>query len=79
MAKKKKWVVTATGERPLADVRKSLTESGFTVEQVLDEIGCITGAASDDVAARLRSVPGVGDVSPDAPADVGPPDSPVTW
>lgn len=75
MVKKKKWVITTTGERPIADVRKGLTEAGFTVEQVLGEIGCITGAASDAVATRARSVPGVGDVSPDAPVDIGPPDS----
>jgi hypothetical protein len=79
MGKKKKWVVTTTGDRPVGDVKKSLTKSGFTVEQVLEEIGCITGEASDDVAERLRSVPGVADVSPETPIDIGPPDSPVTW
>ncbi len=79
MAKKKIWVVTTSGDRPLSDIKKKLTESGFAVEQVLDEIGIIIGSASDDVAERLRSVPGVADVSPEAPVDIGPPDSPVTW
>jgi len=79
MAEKKKWVVATSGDRPLSDVRKELTEAGFAVDQVLDEIGCITGSAGDDVAERLRSVPGVTDVSPDSPIDIGPPDAPVTW
>lgn len=79
MAKKKRWVVTTSGGRSLGDIRKNLTESGFTVEQSLDEIGCIIGEASDDVIERLRSVPGVADVSPEPSVDIGPPDSPVTW
>jgi hypothetical protein len=79
MAKSKKWIVTASGDRSLSEVKKQLTEKGFTVEQVLDQIGCITGSASDDVAERLRTIPGVADVSPDTPIDIGPPDAPVTW
>ena len=59
--------------------RRNLLDSGFEVEQVLDEIGIITGAASDDVVKRLRSVPGVADISPEPSVDIGPPDSPVTW
>lgn len=79
MAKKKRWVVTTSGDRPLSDIKKKLAGSGFAVEQVLDEIGCIIGAASDDVVERLRSVPGVADISPEPTVDIGPPDSPVTW
>ncbi len=79
MAEKKRWVVTTSGDRSLSDIEKKLTESGFAVEQVLDEIGCIIGAASDDVVERLRSVPGVADVSLEPSVDIGPPDSPVTW
>ena len=77
MAKGKKWIVTTSGDRSLSDVKKKLTESGFDVEQVLDEIGIITGAASDAVVKRVRSVPGVADVSPDEKVDIGPPDAPV--
>lgn len=79
MAKKKRWVVTTSGDRSLGDIKKKLTESGFAVDQVLDEIGCITGEANDDVAEQLRSVPGVTDVSPEMQVDIGPPDAPVTW
>ena len=79
MSKNKKWIVTAAGDRPLRDVAKKLTENGFVVGQVLDEIGCITGTADDDKIERIRAIPGVADVSPDAAIDMGPPDAPVTW
>jgi hypothetical protein len=79
MAESKRWIITTSGDRPLGDVKKELTREGFAVGQVLDEIGCIIGDASDDVAEKLRAVPGVADVSPDEPIDIGPPDSDVTW
>lgn len=78
MAKNKKWIVTTSPEQ-ISEVRKKLTEAGFSVDQVLHEIGSITGTASDDVIEKLRSVDGVSDVSPDHLIDIGPPDSPVTW
>jgi hypothetical protein len=75
MAKGKRWIVTTSGS--LKEVKKKLTESGFEVEQELDEIGIITGTTKDDDVERLRSVPGVVDVSPDQEVDIGPPDAPV--
>jgi len=79
MVKSKKWIVTTSGDRPLSDIRKDLTSEGFAVVQVLDEIGCLIGDASDATAKRLRSVSGVADVSPNAPINIGPPDKKVTW
>ena len=79
MAESKQWIVTTNGERSLADVKKELTAAGFKVGQVLDEIGCITGTARESVVEKSRSIPGVADVSPDEPIDIGPPDAPVTW
>ena len=79
MAKKKRWIVTTSGNRTLSDVKKNLSEAGFTVDQVLDEIGCITGSASDTVAKKLQVIPGVADVSAETSIDIGPPDAPVTW
>ena len=79
MAKGKTWIITTSGERPAKDVAKDLKAKGFTVDQVMDEIGTITGAADDAVAAKLRGIDGVTDVSPDSPIDIGPPDSPTTW
>jgi hypothetical protein len=77
MAKGKKWIVTTTGKGSLNDVKKKLTESGFKVDKVLDEIGVITGTSSDDDVERLRKVAGVADVSPDEQVDIGPPDAPI--
>ena len=79
MSKSKVWVVTTSGDRPPKDVAKDLKARGFSVDQVLDEIGVITGAADDDVVPSLRRIKGVADVSPDTPIDIGPPDAPTTW
>jgi hypothetical protein len=73
------WIVTSSGDRPLRDLARDLTKTGFAVGQVLDEIGLITGAATDEIAERLRRIPGVADVSPEEVIDIGPPDAPVTW
>ena len=78
MANQKRWVVTTSGGRALSDVRKDLVEGGFTVDQVLGELGLITGVAEDDVAETARKIPGVFDVSPEIPTDIGPPDAPVS-
>jgi hypothetical protein len=75
----KAWIVTTSSTRPIEDVVKELTANGFRVKDVLAEIGSITGAASPDDADRARSIDGVLDISPDAPVDIGPPDSPETW
>jgi hypothetical protein len=75
MTKGKKWIVTTSGDRSLNDIKKELTEVGFGVDQVLEDIGVITGTASD--AKRLRSISGVSDVSPDQEVDIGPPDAPI--
>ena len=78
MAKsKKKWIVTISDKKSLSDVKKKLTESGFSVDQVLDEIGVITGTSGDENVERLRKVAGVADVSPDEQVDIGPPDAPI--
>jgi len=79
MSNDKKWIVTISGDQPISNIRKDLVKTGFTIDQVLDEIGSIIGFASNDVAERLRAIPGVADVSPDTPIDIGPPDAPETW
>lgn len=79
MAEVDQWVVTTSGDRPVADVVRDLAEAGFAVGEVLDAIGVITGSCTGSVADAVRQVPGVADVSPDQPVDIGPPDSPTTW
>ena len=79
MTEKNGWIITTSGDRPLKEVAREIEETGFNVGEVMDEIGCITGAGSEDVAERLRTIRGVTDVSPDQPIDIGPPDSSLTW
>ena len=78
MAKGKTWIVTTSGDRPAKDVAKDLKATGFSVGQLIDEIGSITGEA-DDAVREASSDRGVTDVSRDSQIDIGPPDSPMTW
>jgi len=79
MADQKRWIITTSAERSIHDISKDLKTAGFNVGRVLEEIGSITGAAGEDTLTRLKAIPGVVDVSPDLPIDIGPPDSPETW
>ena len=81
MAESKRWVVTTSGDRPINDVASDIEAAGFAIDGVLEEIGSITGSAADNVAEAVRAIPGVEDVSPDEPVDIGPPDddSQPTW
>lgn len=73
-----RWVVTTSDERPIDDVADDLAAAGFSVEDVLREIRCITGAASEEVVERLRGIPGVSDIEPEPRVDIGSPDAPVS-
>lgn len=78
-AKKKEWIVTTSGDRKLEDVTKELRKHGFKVNNVLDEMGMITGEAEEAVVEKARKVKGVSDVSASGTIDVGPPGSKKTW
>ncbi len=79
MAKQKKWIITASEERPIDDVAKDLAKAGLVKGQVLKEVGVVTGYAAGKIATKLRKIRGVTDVSPDQSVDIGPPDSETTW
>lgn len=80
MPETKRWIVTTSGDRPLGDVEKSLTDAGFTVEETLEAIGCVIGTQSDENDTdQLRAIPGVADVSPEEIISIGPPDADPTW
>lgn len=79
MPQSKRFIVTTDGERPVKDVAKDLREKGFSVDQILDEIGCITGSADESTMEKVRKVRGVTDVSPEGEINIGPPDAPATW
>ena len=76
---KKTWVVTTSPDRPIADIAKDLSATGFAIDQTLDAIGVITGTSDDKVVGKARAVRGVTDVSPDQNVDIGPPNSRDTW
>ena len=80
MAKKtsQAMIVTLSGERAVHLVTRDLKAAGLSVDQVLDATGIVTGSADPKVAAKLRKVSGVADVSDDHPVDIGPPDSDVS-
>ena len=67
------FVITISGERPIRDVAHDLSAAGLQIDRVLENIGSVTGSADAATAERLRAIPGVADVSPDHPVDIGPP------
>lgn len=68
------WIITASGERPVAELCADLRQAGLVITELMAEIGVITGHCTAAQADALRQVPGVADVAPDAPVDIGPPD-----
>ena len=79
MPEQKGWIVTTSSDRAIRDIASDLKKAGFSVGHVLEEVGSITGAAADETITKLRSIPGVVDVSPDRPVGIDPPDSGDTW
>lgn len=67
------------GRTPLPALAEQLKSHGFAIRQILDQINCIIGTGTDDVAQQVRRLPGVADVSPDADMQLPPPESPLTW
>lgn len=76
---KKTWVITTSGDRPMAEIAKDLSDAGFAIDQTLEHIGVFTGKSNDKVVGKARSVRGVSDVSPEQKIDIGPPNSRDTW
>lgn len=79
MTKKRTWIITTGGDRPIQNIAKDLAAAGLEDAQILQEIGSITGSAEDKAVEKLRKVNGVVDVSPESTIDVGPPGSSDTW
>jgi hypothetical protein len=75
----KSWVITTSGDRPIAEIAKEVSAAGFKVDQTLDAIGIITGKSDDNAVGKARAVRGVTDVSPEHTVDIGPPNSRDTW
>jgi hypothetical protein len=75
---KQALIITMSGDRPIRQVADDLKAAGLNVDQVLEFTGTVTGSALPQTAERLRSIPGVADVSDDHPVDIGPPGAPVS-
>jgi hypothetical protein len=75
MADSKRWVVTLREGVGPAALRRRLAEAGLDVDQVLEEIGVVTGQGDDSVADKLRGLDEVEDVSAEGEARIAPPDS----
>jgi hypothetical protein len=79
MAKVKRWIITTGGDRPIREIARDLARAGLKGGKVLELVGSITGTANDTAIAKIRSVRGVVEVSPDIEIDIGPPDSKESW
>jgi hypothetical protein len=79
VAQHKTWIVTLSGERPPAEVKRDLAEAGFAVGAVLDAVGVITGEADARAVAKARKIKGVADIAADTSVGIGPPGSDPTW
>lgn len=77
MAGSRRWIVTLTDGAKAGEVRLRLSAAGFDVEQVLEEIGVVTGRGDESVAEQLRQLSDVEDVSPEGEIGVAPPDSDI--
>ena len=73
----KKYVITLAPGSNSETAANGLRAKGFAVENVMREIGIISGDADDAAVASLREVPGVADVSESGGVSIPPPDSDV--
>jgi uncharacterized membrane-anchored protein len=61
----------------IEEVAAHLRSSGMQVDQVLNEIGVISGSVPDDRRQLLKTVTGVQSVEDTATVQLAPPESPV--
>ena len=72
------WAVTLVAQADARHSAAALKRAGAEVVDVLAEIGVINVRATAAVAAGLRRLKDVDDVSPVPSADIGPPDTPIS-
>jgi hypothetical protein len=69
-------VITVAPGHDIHAVAAQLSQAGLQVQDKLDAIGSITGSAQSGDIARLKSVPGVADISESTPIQLNPPGTP---
>lgn len=72
------WVVTLAPETSVRAAKTALTKAGLRIDQVLSEIGVVTGRGTAALGQSLRGIPGVVDVAEQPAIDIGPPDTPIS-
>jgi hypothetical protein len=61
----------------VGDVAEALRAAGMQVDQVLDDIGMVTGSIDDDAEQSVRTVAGVPSVDRALGFQLPPPDAPI--
>jgi hypothetical protein len=61
----------------IAEVAQALTDRGVNVEQILDQVGVISGSCDATTARELSQVKGVAAVEEEQQYQLSPPDSPI--
>ncbi|RUR36507.1 hypothetical protein [Vreelandella populi] len=79
MQKIELWIITISSDQSITDIAARLKAEGLTIRDLLEDIGCITGAADNATAERLKYIEGVVDIAPDMPFGIGQPGSNETW
>lgn len=79
MQKIKLWIITISSDQSITDIAARLKAEGMTIRDLLEDIGCITGAADNATAQRLKHIEGVVDIAPDMQIEIGQPGSDETW
>jgi hypothetical protein len=69
MSQKKEWVVSTSQDRPLGEIKKDLAKVGASIVRGKEfpEIGVVYVEHDESAIDKLRAIPGVEDVSPEAP------------
>ena len=67
------WVITTSGQPPLAEVRRTVLQVGGALQSSLDELGVLLVQGSATQAAAWRKLVGVVAVEADHAVDIGPP------
>ena len=73
MRKPNTWVITTSGQPPLAEVRRTVLQVGGALQSSLDELGVLLVQGSATQAAAWRKLAGVVAVEAEQAVDVGPP------
>ena len=73
------WIITVKEGTNIQELTKKITLEGFKVDQVMDQIGCITGSADLKIIQKIRPFDEIVDISQNSSISLGDSDSSITW